>query len=405
MRVAVIGGGAAGLMAAIVAKRNGADVAIYEKMNRVGKKILATGNGRCNYSNRNMSIDRFHGNSKKSIENILDFFDVDSTLSFFQDLGIYPYIDNEGRIYPNSLQASSVLDVLRYEIERLNIKVITDFEIRELRYVKDKFSIINEESSFCSDRVIICCGGKSSPQLGSDGKGYDIARSFGHNIIKPFPALVQLKLKGKYFKRISGVRFDGAVTALTDGNIIREEKGEILFTDYGISGPAILQVSRMVIENINEGSTAYVSVDMFPDLTKLMLYDILNSRFSAIGYKALADSLVGFINKKLIPVILMESGLSKDEKCGRLNKKQIFKLIEILKAWQFQVLGHNTWQQSQVTAGGVDMSEINSETLESKKVHGLYFAGEILDVDGDCGGYNLQWAWSSGYTSGYFSSI
>ncbi|MGB4438034.1 MAG: NAD(P)/FAD-dependent oxidoreductase [Sedimentibacter sp.] len=406
MKIAVIGGGASGLVAAIVAARNGAEVTIYEKMNKVGKKILATGNGRCNYTNMNMSIDRYHSKNLKHAENAMNFFDLNKTISFFENLGIYPYVDGSGKVYPNSLQASSVLDVLRYETERLKIEEITDFEVKELRKSKDKFSIIGKDIAYNADKVILCCGGKASPQLGSDGSGYEIAKSFGHNIIEPSPALVQLKLQGKYFKRITGIRFDGIVNSFTDKKQIREDEGEILFTDYGISGPPILQISRKVIEAMNKGERVFISVDMFPNSTKAMLYEVLRDRFAKVSYKGIEDGLVGFINKKLIPVVLAEAGFDKlDKECGKLSKKEIYKIIDILKEWKFEVTGHNTWQQAQSTAGGVTLSEINPNTLESTKVKGLYFAGEILDVDGDCGGFNLQWAWSSGYSAGHFSSI
>ena len=405
MKTAVIGGGASGLIAAIAASRNGAEVTIYEKLNRVGKKILATGNGRCNYTNLNISLDRYHGKNIKLAKSSMDFFDLNETLRFFESLGIHPYEGESGKIYPNSLQASSILDVLRYEAERLKVKEVTDCEIKELRKSKDKFSIIGNEG-YSSDKVILATGGKAAPQLGSDGKGYEIAKTFGHKIIEPFPALVQLKLNSRYLKRISGIRFDGVVKGLTDNKLIREDEGEILFTDYGISGPPVLQISRKVIEEINKGNNTYISVDMFPDRTKLQLYELLQARFTDIGYKSLEDSLVGFINKKLIPVILTEAGFEDiNKKCGKLNKKEIYKIIDILKEWKFEVTGHNTWQQAQSTAGGIDMSEVNPDTMESTKVKGLYICGEILDVDGDCGGFNLQWAWSSGYTAGYYSSI
>jgi len=406
MKIAVVGGGAAGIVASIVASKSGADVTIFEKMNKVGKKILATGNGRCNYTNMNMSFACFHGKNIKQAEKVLQFFNLNKTLSFFEDIGIYPYVDESGKVYPNSLQASSILDVLRYEAQRLNVNEITEFEVKELRKNKDKFSIIGLAGTYYADKVILCTGGKASPQLGSDGGGYKLAESLGHKIIEPFPALVQLKLNGKFFKRITGIRFDGVVRGITNKKIIREESGEILFTEYGISGPPILQISRMVLEEMNKGENVYVSVDMFPNLSKNMIYEILSDRFLKMGYKTLEDSLIGFINKKLISVILIEAGFdNKEMKCGKLNKKEIYKIIDILKEWKFEVTGHNTWQQAQVTAGGIDLAGVIPETLESNKVRGLYFAGEILDVDADCGGFNLQWAWSSGYTAGYFSSM
>lgn len=405
MKVAVIGGGAAGLMASIIAGRSGAEVTIYEKMNRVGKKILATGNGRCNYTNMNLSLKSYHGNNVNLVQKVFENFGLEKTLGFFEDLGIYPYIDETGKVYPNSLQASSILDVLRYEIERLNIEEVTDFEVKELRYNKGKFSIIGTNSSYNADRVIMCTGGKASPQLGSNGEGYKIVQNLGHRIIEPFPALVQLKLEGKFFKRIAGIRFDGKVKALTDKKTIRVEDGEILFTEYGISGPTIIQISRMALDEMNKGERVYIQVDMFPSIPKSDLYEILRDRFFKIRYKNLQDSLVGFINKKLIPVILNEAGFEDNEiKCKNLSKKDIYKIVNILKEWKFELKGHNSWQQAQVTSGGIDLTEVCIETLESKKVKGLYFAGELLDVDGDCGGYNLQWAWSSGYIAGYNAS-
>lgn len=405
MEIAVIGGGASGLLAAIAAARNGAEVTIYEKLNKVGKKILATGNGRCNYTNMNISIDRYHGKNLKPAENVLNFFDLNKTLNFFEDLGINPYIGDLGKVYPSSLQASSVLDVLRYEAQRLKVREIIDFEVIELRKSKDKFSIIGKDKIYEADKVILATGGKASPQLGTDGSGYELAKAFGHKVIEPFPALVQLKLSGKYFKRITGIRFDGVVKGFAEQKIIREDEGEILFTEYGISGPPVLQISRMVIEELNKNRRVYVSIDMFPHFSKFDLYDLLSKKFNKIGYKSIEDGLIGFINKKLIPVILMEAGFSElNKQCGKLNKKEIYKIIDVLKDWKFEVTGHNTWNQAQSTAGGVDMSEINTNTLESTKVKGLYLSGEILDVDGDCGGFNLQWAWSSGYTAGYFSS-
>jgi len=405
MKIAVIGGGASGLTAAIAAARNGAEVTICEKLNRVGKKILATGNGRCNYTNMNLSKECYHSNNLNFVDEVMKFFNLDKTLVFFEDLGILPYVDESGKVYPNSLQASSVLDVLRYELKRLNVKEVTDFNVTALRKSKDKFSIIGNDT-ITADRVILATGGKASPQLGSNGKGYELAKSLGHEIIEPFPALVQLKLSGKYFKRIAGIKFDGIVKAYAGDRLIREEEGEILFTDYGISGPPILQVSRKVIEELNKKNKPFLNIDMFPGYSKLKLYDILQDRFRRINYKTIEESMIGFINKKLIPVVFYEAGFEDLNKiCGKLNKKEIYKIIDILKEWKFEVIGHNSWQQAQSTAGGIKLSEVNPKTLESLKVKGLYFAGEILDVDGDCGGFNLQWAWSSGYTAGYFSSL
>lgn len=404
-RVAIIGGGAAGLMAAIVAARNDAEVCIYEKLNRVGKKILATGNGRCNYTNLNTSINDYHGNNIKFIEDIINSFNVNSTLDFFEDIGVYPRIEDNGKVYPNSLQASSLLDNLRYEVNKYKIKEIVECNVKNLRKNKGQFDIITDDGIYNADKVIICTGGKAGSQYGCTGDGYKLAEMLGHIIINQFPALVQLKLNANYLKKISGVKFDGVVSSLTEMSNIREEEGEILFTDYGISGPPILQISRETIKHLYNKEKVYVSVDMFPNFDKKMLYDLLSERFIKLKNKTIEESFNGLINKKLIPVILtLALNEYKDEKCTKLNTKDIFSIVNILKEWKIEVIGHNDWKQAQTTAGGVSNDDINPKTLESKKVSGLYFAGEVLDVDGDCGGFNLQWAWSSGYIAGYYAA-
>ena len=404
-RVAIIGGGAAGLMAAIEAAKNGAEVCIYEKLNRVGKKILATGNGRCNYTNINTSIRDYHGQNLSFVEDIINSFNVRSTLDFFEDIGIYPRIEDNGKVFPYSLQASSVLDNLRYEANKYNIREIVECNVKSLRKNKGQFDIITDDKIYNADKVIICTGGRAGSQYGCTGDGYKLAEMFGHKIVNTFPALVQLKLNANYLKKISGVKFEGVISSYTNMNIIREEEGEILFTDYGISGPPILQISRETIKHLYDKQKVYISIDMFPNFDNKMLYDLLSERFIKLKNKTIEESFNGLINKKLIPVILsLALNEYKEEKCTKLNKKDIYSIVNILKEWKIEVVGHNDWQQAQTTAGGISIGDINNKTLESKKESGLYFAGEILDVDGDCGGFNLQWAWSSGYIAGYYAS-
>ena len=404
-RVAIIGGGAAGLMAAIEAAKNGAEVCIYEKLNRVGKKILATGNGRCNYTNINTSIRDYHGQNLSFVEDIINSFNVRSTLDFFEDIGIYPRIEDNGKVFPYSLQASSVLDNLRYEANKYNIREIVECNVKSLRKNKGQFDIITDDKIYNADKVIICTGGRAGSQYGCTGDGYKLAEMFGHKIVNTFPALVQLKLNANYLKKISGVKFEGVISSYSNMNIIREEEGEILFTDYGISGPPILQISRETIKHLYDKQKVYISIDMFPNFDNKMLYDLLSERFIKLKNKTIEESFNGLINKKLIPVILsLALNEYKEEKCTKLNKKDIYSIVNILKEWKIEVVGHNDWQQAQTTAGGVSIGDINNKTLESKKESGLYFAGEILDVDGDCGGFNLQWAWSSGYIAGYYAS-
>ena len=399
--VLIIGGGASGIIAAIAASKNGADVTILERNSRVGKKILATGNGRCNLTNSNIDISRYHGNCPEFIYGPFSKFDYYKTIDFFEDLGISHKIEEEGKVFPQSNQASSVLDVLRYELEVLKINIICDVNIVNI-IKRGKFELTCEDGRiFKGDRVILAAGGKASPDLGSNGSGYKLSQNLGHKIIDPFPALVQLKLSSKFLKQVQGIKFDGDVEVICNNKVIRSEKGEILFTDYGISGPPVLQVSRKASECLKQGHKVWLKVVMVNYLTRDELESLLMRRFQIGANKPLVFNFIGFINKKLAPVILKEAGIEDINKpAGSITSKERSKIVDILKDWRFEVIGTNSWLSAQVTAGGVDVKEINGKTMESKIVPGLYFAGEVIDIDGDCGGYNLQWAWSTGFVAG-----
>lgn len=405
--VAVIGGGASGLVAAITAARCGAQVYILERMNRVGKKILATGNGRCNLTNIYIDVNRYHGKNPKFFYGAYSQFDVDKTIEFFKELGIMCRIEEEGKVYPYSLQASSVLDVLRYEVEKLNIKEICDAEVKQIKVVKKGFEILIKDGRvFNAQKVIIATGGKASPNLGSNGSGYDIATDLGHKIIEPYPALVQLRLNAPFLKAIKGVKFDGEASIEVDNKVIKREKGEILYTDYGISGPPILQLSRVAVEYLGKSKRPFIVVDMFPEFELEILEDIIKKRIEKSQEKPLDFSFVGFLNKKIIPIILKQSGIKDIHiRCKDLKYDNIKSIVKMLKEMKLEVIGTQSWSEAQVTAGGIDVSQVNPKTLESKIVPNVYFSGEVLDIDGDCGGFNLQWAWSSGYVAGYNAAI
>lgn len=408
--VAIIGGGAAGMMAAIVAARNGANVVIYERMNRVGKKILTTGNGRCNLTNINLNhqnLGCLHSTNRDLVRNILKQFTVEDTINFFEVLGIAHKVEGGGKVFPMSDQASSVLDVLRYEMDKLGIAVLCDCEIQSVKKLKDRFLLKDRSGAeYSADKVIMVTGGMSSPSLGSNGSGYELAKNLGHKVVKPFPALVQLKLESPFLKAIKGIKFDGEALILVDGEALRKEEGEILFTEYGISGPPILQLSRKAIEALEYKREPQLKIDMFPGHTHDELVDLISLRLSYQYDRPLDFSFIGLINKRIIPVILKEAGIHQlDKMCSEVSNKEIKNIVKILKGWEFSITGSQSWANSQVTAGGIDVSSICPESLESKLVKGLFFAGEILDVDGDCGGYNLQWAWSSGYVVGNEATI
>lgn len=406
-RIIVIGGGASGLMAGIVAARNGAEVKIIEQMNRVGKKILATGNGRCNLTNENMIIERFHGKNTKFASGPLADFDVEQTVQFFEELGISCKVEEGGKVYPASDQASSVLDVLRYEVEKLGIEEICEAGVKSIHPGKKGFSVVlRDGQEFKCDRVIVAAGGKASPNLGSNGSGYNLVIPHGHKLIEPFPALVQLKLNKHFLKSIKGVRLIVKASICRDDSILRDEFGEVLFTDYGISGPAIFQLSRRAGEELQSGRNPWVKIDMYPGKSIDEVQNMLGTRFGYNPQKPLDFSFIGLLNKRLINVVLKEAGIEDIHKpCGSTTQEERRNIASILKEWKMEVTGTQSWSEAQVTAGGIDVKDVNPKNMESKLVSGLYFSGEILDIDGDCGGFNLQWAWSSGYLAGFHAAI
>lgn len=406
-KVIVIGGGASGMTAGIVARRNGAEVVILEQMNRVGKKILATGNGRCNLTNENIDISRYHGKNPRFALNALKQFDAEQAVQFFEYMGISCKSEDGGKVYPWSDQASSVLDVLRYEIERLGIEERVEAGVKSIHPGKKGFKVVlRDGEELKGDSIIVAAGGKAAPNLGSNGSGYGLVIPLGHKLVEPFPALVQLKLSAPFLKALKGVKFIGTAAVGIDHKEIRREMGEVLFTDYGISGPPIFQLSRKAGEQLQSGRRPWIEVDMFPGHSREELSDLLRIKLGYQPQKPLDFSFVGLINKRLIPVILKEAGIEDIKKqCQSIKTNEFENIIAILKSWRFEVTGTNSWPDAQVTAGGIDVNDIDPGTMESKLVPGLYFAGEIIDIDGDCGGFNLQWAWASGYVAGLNASL
>lgn len=400
--VVVVGGGAAGMMAAISAGRSGAQVTILEKNPRVGKKILATGNGRCNFTNINADITYYHGNNPKFAYGALSSFTVEDTIAFFEELGIAHKVEELGKVFPMSDQASSILDVLLYEMNKTGINIVCDAEVKNIVPGNGGFRIeLADGRIFSGDRVIIAAGGKAMPSSGSDGSGYELAARLGHGSTDVFPALVQLMLEGSFFKRIDGVKFVGTAEIIHNNKSLAKDRGDILFTNYGVSGPPILQISRKAGELLNEGKDAFVKITIIDTMKREELRELLYRRFQLDPKKTAEFSLVGLINKRLIPVVLMEAGINDLKRpAGSLSPAEKDRITDILMDWRFKIRGTKSWPSAQVTAGGVDTRGINPETMESKSVKGLFFAGEIMDIDGQCGGFNLQWAWSSGFIAG-----
>lgn len=400
--ILIVGGGASGIMTSIIAKDRGLDVGIIDGNNRIGKKILSTGNGRCNITNKEINDSRYFSSNKNFYSKVLNEFSHNDFIEFLYSLGL-PLVElDEGKLYPMSLQASSVLDVLRLALDERNILIYLEHKVNNISYKKSNFVLQDTNNDvFTCKKLVLSCGGKSVSNSGSDGSGFSLAKSLGHNIIHPTPGLVQLKLKHSRLRSLSGIKFDGNCKLYSNKSLLREEFGEILFTNYGISGPPILQISSLASRCLYNKKDVSIVIDMFPNMDGKDLEEFLENHIGMFSYRSIHDSLIGIINKKLIPIILKECGIEDIHKPAfelQWNEKKV--LLDILKNWKFSVYDTNGFSNSQVTCGGVDTLDINDTTLESKLIPNLYFTGELLDVNGDCGGFNLQWAWSSGYVVG-----
>lgn len=392
-RIAIVGGGAAGMMAAITAARENAQVTVYERNDRVGKKILATGNGKCNFTNLHFSFDCFFsdsfgkGQSGEVIKAVFSEFGVQETIAFFEELGLCVKNRN-GYLYPASEQATTVLDLLRLELDRLGVLLKTEEKIADI-------------SGLCKeyDAVILACGSKAAPKTGSDGLGYQLARKAGHHIIEPLPALVQLRCKEKFFKAIAGIRMEAKVTLVVNGKALASDQGELQINDYGISGIPVFQISRNAAKALHQKKTVEVLLDLLPNQKEEEIPAFVEKRLANNSHKTMEEFLYGMLHKKMIGMLLKENKIEAGMPVRKMKKEKLIQLLSSFKKLCVQVEATNPFENAQVCSGGVDLEEV-SVNLESKLQKNLFFAGEILDVDGKCGGYNLQWAWSSGYVAG-----
>lgn len=400
--IIIIGGGASGLIAAISAKEEkpSLKVAVLEKLQRVGKKIIATGNGRCNLTNSGIDISRYHGENVKFVMSAFSQFGLNKTLDFMNSLGIMTREEDEGKIYPCGGQASAVLDLLRLRLSKLGIDEITEFEVVKLEKKGEKFEVISKSGDkITAGKVIFSVGGMAGPQFGTDGSAYNLLEKLGHTKTKIYPALVRLKTNDPWHKALQGIKFVGKATLISGGKKIRTEEGEILFTDYGLSGPPILQLSGDAVKFMDK--KAIVSLDLMPEKNENEIKQIITARKKLNPDMPLEFFFAGMFNKQIGKILVKAADLGKlDRLCGSLSESEIAKLSQIIKAWDFEVSGHTGFKDAQVTAGGFKTSEFFASSMESRKVPGLYATGEVLDIYGDCGGFNLQWAFSSGMMAG-----
>ena len=401
VKVAVIGGGASGLVCAIqimntIKNKEEVKVTILERLPRVGKKILVTGNGRCNLTNVNASVKDYRGEPEFT-EHALNKFSPQNNIEFFNSLGLYTRTEDEGRVYPLSNQASSVLDALRFECERLGIEIVCDYRAVHLKTVYTGVTtkiIVNNRDRF--DYVVVACGGMAAKVHGTDGDAYDLLKMFGHKIVSPAPALVSLNCDD-FTKALKGVRSICKMNLVIDGKKALENYGEVQFTDYGLSGIPIMQLSRFV--SVSPSNDIYIELDTTPDFTEDALKEYLYSR-RKIDKGLCENMLGGIMNKQLCIVFMKECGIAPNGRVNELIDNEIEKLASIIKCWKIKIKNSRSFDYAQVTAGGAECSQFDAQTMESKLVSNVFCCGEALNIDGDCGGYNLQWAWASGRLAG-----
>jgi predicted Rossmann fold flavoprotein len=402
-KVVVIGAGASGLVAAIYAKKRYDEVILVEKNEICGKKILATGNGRCNFWNEDQSIEHYRGSEMKKIEEVLSAKNKEEALNFFEKIGIKAKIKN-GYYYPFSNQASSMQRALILEATKQKVNIKTSEEVIDIVKKGEKFEIITKsKEKILADLVILATGSKAAPKTGSDGIGYELCKKFGHSINKPMPALVQLKANGKFFKEWEGVRSDVSIFLFENGKKIASEVGEIQLTNYGISGICVFNLSGRVSTGLEKNKKEEVKINFLNGLNiknEDEFIKWMEKRDRVLEDRNILEELEGILNYKLAKVLLKLSNINEIEKWKNLSDISKKNLAKNMTGFILNITGTNSFDKAQVCTGGVPIEEIDVNTMESKKQKGLFITGELLDVDGDCGGYNLEWAWITGIIAG-----
>jgi len=388
----VVGGGAAGIVAAIVAARTGVSVLILEKNEKIGKKLLATGNGRCNLGNDNLSLDNFVCPDLGVAKQVLEQFGAREAAQFFAELGLV-LVSEEGRRYPRTKQASSVLEVLQQELRRLRVEVAINSPVQTIAASDTGFTLTHEAGTKMARRVLLATGGMAAPQLGCSGDGYALAKACGHSISPPSPTLVGLKIKSPYRKALSGLRIRAEVSI---PELSLSERGEIIFTDYGLSGIPVFDLTRQI--GHRQDLTLRLRL-AYEEQNEVLLRQFWRERSKRLAHKYVDEALAGYLPQQLIVPVLREISLAPKTLAGQLPEECIARLCSLLWSWYFPIIGLNTWEQAQTTWGGIPLNEVEPATLTSHRQPGIFFAGEILDVHGRCGGYNLHWAFASGFVA------
>ena len=390
MDIIIIGAGASGIVTAINAKNENNKVILLEKNDRIGKKLLATGNGRCNYTNMNLTEKNY--SSPDFVKRTLEEFTNEDLINYFKILGLESTRDGE-RVYPISLKANSVLNILIYWLEKKGIEIKTNTQVKEIKKRKKGYEVITNEETLKADVMVAAFGGKAMPASGSDGVSFEILKKMGIRVTDLKPALTQLKLDSKYLKHLSGTKVLGRARLLKDEKLVDEREGEILFTNYGISGPPILDMS------VNISDNNIIEVPLINNLNEDSI-DMLYNRYYMFPDFSLEEFLLGIVDKKFIHYIVDSLNMDKNIAMNMIPVGDFEKIVGLLLKSRFRVIGNTGFKNAQVTRGGVSLDEVNPENYESKKFKGLYIIGEALDIDGDCGGYNLHFAFGCGYRLG-----
>lgn len=396
--IAVIGGGASGLIAAIYASKNN-KVILIEKNETCAKKILVTGNGKCNYWNSDQDISHYHSENIDFVKKVNTIENQKEILNFFERIGIVPLIKN-GYYYPYSGTSSAIKSALLLQIKLSNIEIKNNCLIEEVKKENNKFIIKGKNENIIVDKVILATGSIAYYKDDNSNIGYKIAKSFEHNIIKLLPSLVQLKGEEKYFKDWMGIRSSAEVSLYEEECLIKKEEGEILLTDYGISGICVFNISGYAAKLLDKKKNVTVKINFVPWYKENNFLNWMEERNTLVKSRKIDELLEGFLNYKLVYVILKVSGIDKNNTWNNLSNHEKETIVKNIQAFSLKITGTNSFDKAQVCSGGVDTSEINPTTMESLKVKGVYFAGELIDVDGDCGGYNLSFAWQSGMIAG-----
>ncbi len=394
--VIIIGGGAAGLLSAVYLKKQNPqlNIRILEALPRVAKKLLLTGNGRCNISNKNINLSRYHGDNVSFAEYALNKYDLKFTQSFFETIGVDFAFEGD-KAFPASFQAGSVVDCLRFAAEELGVLIHTDTQVTNIQVLKDKYRIWADKLSFVCDSVIVAAGLYSGGyKCGSDGSMFELLKKSGFKTVKTTPAIVQLKTENEITKQLKGIKVDANVTLKCGEKVVRQDFGEVLFCDYGLSGPPVMQISREVPRNKNSMT---LSLDIMPGISLEDLKAQIKKRTENLKLRPLEEFFTGMLQKRVGQVILKQCGLKLSDKSAVIDDNLIDRIARMIKAFDFKVLDTTGFVNSQVTAGGISTDEFFDKTMESKTYKNFYAIGEILDIDGDCGGFNLQWAWSSAF--------